>query len=79
MICEVWYATPVRWMDYLEKAEVLTKTDLNKVVNKIWEKYTYYERRKKIFYFNSWKKGAKSVYIFVQCIYLRAVFKELRL
>ncbi len=33
-----WYATPVRWMDYLSKGEVLTNTDLDKFVNNIWEK-----------------------------------------
>ncbi len=33
-----WYATPVRWMDYLGKGEVLTKTDLYRFVNNIWEK-----------------------------------------
>ncbi len=33
-----WYATPVRWMDYLSKGEVLTNTDLDRFVNKIWEK-----------------------------------------
>ncbi len=32
-----WYATPVRWMDYLGK-EVLTNTDLDRFVNNIWEK-----------------------------------------
>ncbi len=33
-----WYATPVRWMDYLGKGEVLTNTDLYRFVNNIWEK-----------------------------------------
>ncbi len=33
-----WYATPVRWMDYLSKGEVLTNTDLDRFVNNIWEK-----------------------------------------
>ncbi len=33
-----WYATPVRWMDYLGKGEVLTNTDLDRFVNTIWEK-----------------------------------------
>ncbi len=33
-----WYATPVRWMDYLGKGEVLTNTDLDRFVNNIWEK-----------------------------------------
>ncbi len=34
-----WYATPVRWMDYLVKGEVLTNTDLDRFVNNIWDKY----------------------------------------
>ncbi len=29
----------VRWMDYLDKGEVLTNTDLDRFVNNIWEKY----------------------------------------
>ncbi len=33
-----WYATPVRWMDYLGKGEVLSNTDLDRFVNNIWEK-----------------------------------------
>ncbi len=33
-----WNATPVRWMDYLSKGEVLTNTDLDRFVNNIWEK-----------------------------------------
>ncbi len=33
-----WYATPVRWMDYLGKGEVLTNTYLDRFVNNIWEK-----------------------------------------
>ncbi len=33
-----WYATPVRWMDYLCKGEILTNTDLDRFVNNIWEK-----------------------------------------
>ncbi len=33
-----WYATPVRWMDYLGKGEVVTNTDLDRFVNNIWEK-----------------------------------------
>ncbi len=33
-----WNATPVRWMDYLGKGEVLTNTDLDRFVNNIWEK-----------------------------------------
>ncbi len=33
-----WYATPVRWMDYLGKGGVLTNTDLDRFVNNIWEK-----------------------------------------
>ncbi len=32
-----WYVTPVRWMDYLGKREVLTNTDLDRFVNNIWE------------------------------------------
>ncbi len=32
------HATPVRWMDYLGKGEVLTNTDLDRFVNNIWEK-----------------------------------------
>ncbi len=32
------YATPVRWMDYLGKGEVLTNTDLDRFVNNIWDK-----------------------------------------
>ncbi len=32
-----WYTTPVRWMDYLGKGEVLTNTDLDRFVNNIWE------------------------------------------
>ncbi len=33
-----WYATTVRWMDYLGKGEVLTNTDLDRFVNNIWQK-----------------------------------------
>ncbi len=33
-----WYATTVRWMDYLCKGEVLTHTDLDRFVDNIWEK-----------------------------------------
>ncbi len=33
-----WYDTPVRWIDYLSKGEVLTNTDLDRFVNNIWEK-----------------------------------------
>ncbi len=29
---------PVKWMDYLGKGEVLTNTDLDRFVSKIWEK-----------------------------------------
>jgi len=29
------YVTPVRWMDYLGKGEVLTNTDLDRFVNNI--------------------------------------------
>ncbi len=35
-----WYATPVRWMDYLGKGEVLTNTYLDRFVNNIWEKFS---------------------------------------
>ncbi len=37
MLCAI-YATPVRWMDYLGKGEVLTNPDLDRFVNNIWEK-----------------------------------------
>ncbi len=37
LLC-TWYATPVRWMDYLGKGDVLTNTDLDRFVNNIWEK-----------------------------------------
>jgi hypothetical protein len=33
-----WYATPVRWMDYLGKWEKLTNRDVNKFVQNKWEK-----------------------------------------
>ncbi len=33
-----WYATAVRWMDYLGEGEVPTNTDLDRFVNNIWEK-----------------------------------------
>jgi hypothetical protein len=33
-----WYATPVRWMDYLGKGETFTSRDVNKCVHTIWEK-----------------------------------------
>ncbi len=33
-----WYATPVRWMEYLGKRVVLTNTDLDRFANNIWEK-----------------------------------------
>ncbi len=33
-----WYATPVRWMDYVGKGEVLINTDFDIFVNNIWEK-----------------------------------------
>ncbi len=31
-------ATPVKWMDFPGKGEVLTNTDLDRFVNNIWEK-----------------------------------------
>ncbi len=55
-----WYARHVRWMDHLGKGEVLTNTDLNKFVNKFWDKYTYCVHRKSL---------QKLQNIFVQCIY----------
>ncbi len=49
------------------KGEVLTNTDLNKLVNKIWEKYTCCVRRKSLWFFNfNWWKMC-CVYICVQC------------
>ncbi len=59
-------------MDYLGKGEVLTNTDLNKFVNKIWETYTYCVRRKSLRFFISahekWEQKQKCcIYIFVQC------------
>ncbi len=67
-----WCATPARWMDYLGKGEVLTNTDLNRFVNKIWEKHTYCVRGKSLRFLIStcekWERKQKSwVYIFVQC------------
>ena len=35
-----WYATHVRWMDYLDKGEMVTNRDVNKCMH-IWEKYTF--------------------------------------
>ncbi len=37
-LCNNHDATPVRWMDYFGKGEVLTNTDLDRFVNNIWEK-----------------------------------------
>ncbi len=36
-----WYVTPVRWMDYLSKGEVLSNTDLDIFVNNIWDKLAF--------------------------------------
>ena len=36
-----WYATPVRWMDYLGKGEMLTKRGVNKFVHNILEKKAF--------------------------------------
>jgi hypothetical protein len=36
-----WYATPVRWIDYLGKVEMLTKRYVKKFVAKLLEKSTY--------------------------------------
>jgi hypothetical protein len=36
-----WHATPVRWMDYLGKWEMLTNRDVNKFVHNIWEKKAF--------------------------------------
>jgi hypothetical protein len=33
-----WYATPVRWMDYLGKGQMPTNRVVNKFVHNIWEK-----------------------------------------
>ncbi len=44
----MYYTTTVRWMDYLDKGKVLTNTDLNKFVNKISEKYSFYVHRKSL-------------------------------
>ena len=33
-----WYATPVRWMDYLGKGEMHANRDVNKCMHSIWEK-----------------------------------------
>ncbi len=60
-------------MDYFGKGDVLTNTDLNKFVNKIWKKYTYCVRRKSLRFFISthgkWEqKQKRCVYIFVKCI-----------
>ncbi len=40
--------TPVRWMDYLGKGEVLTNTDLDTIVNNIWEKWAFCVHRKSL-------------------------------
>ncbi len=40
--------TPVRWMDYLGKREVLTNTDLDTIVNNIWEKWAFCVHRKSL-------------------------------
>ena len=33
-----WYATPVRWMDYLGKGDMLTNKDVNHFVHNILDK-----------------------------------------
>ncbi len=65
-------------MDYLGEGEVLTNTDLNKFVNKIWEKYNYCIRRNSLKFLiwtsEKWeRKQTCCVYIFVQCIYSRVM------
>ena len=35
------YTTPVRWMDYLGKGEVLTNTDSDRIVYNIREKWSF--------------------------------------
>ncbi len=69
-----WYATPVRWMDYLGKGEVLTNTDLDRFVNNIWEKWAFYVHRKSPRSLSSAheKWGQKQVLhlYFFQCVYI---------
>lgn len=42
------YATPVRWMDYYRYVIVLTNTDLDRIVNNIWEKWVLCVHRKSL-------------------------------
>ena len=46
-----WYATPVRWMDYLGKVEMLTNRDVNKFVHNI--PFVHLEYFWDLFYFSS--------------------------
>jgi hypothetical protein len=36
-----WYATPVRWVDYFVKGEMLSSRDINKFVHIIWKKLAF--------------------------------------
>ena len=62
-------ATPVRWMDYLCRGEVLTDADLDRSVNNIWDKWIFCVYRKSFRSFSSahekWEQKQKCwVYIF---------------
>ncbi len=77
-----WYATTVRWMDYLGKGEVLTNTDLDRFVNNIWQKYALCVHIKSLRSLSSahdkWRQKQKCcIYNFVQCIYEELFSKTL--
>ncbi len=61
-------------MDYLGKGEVLTNTDLDRLVNNIWDKLAFCVHRKSIRFLSSahekWGQKQKcSIYNFVQYNY----------
>jgi hypothetical protein len=51
-----WYDTPVRWMDYLGKGEMLTNRDVNNCVHHILD-FLCVWNISGIFYFSSWNMG----------------------
>jgi hypothetical protein len=59
-----WYATPVKWMDYLGKVEMVTHREVNKFVHK----NTPFVCMKPFILFQLMKHFTCCVYIFIQCI-----------
>jgi hypothetical protein len=68
-----WYATPVRWVDYLGKSEMLTNRNVKKFVHNIWKKYAFLclWKNSRIFYFNTWNMGATR---YMLCLYFCSVY-----